>query len=154
RGSHQPPQEQPPAPRVAPMTPSQQATFKNQPNIYAPPTVPQGQYNAPGARPAQTQSQYAQPGQPGYGQPAAPVPGQATLPPRKTARRRKILGCSPGCFMVFVGVFVTFCGGLSLITLVLSATLGARLEEQLQTQVASIDDYRNFQSTFFYDRTG
>ena len=124
-------------PRQAPPAPRQQNTLPNQGY-----TVPGGQGPAQGQYPPQ------------YVQPGAPVPGQGKLPARKSARKRKILGCSPGCFMVFVGVFVTFCGGLSLITLLLSATLGSRLEEQLQTQVASIDDYRNFESTFFYDRTG
>ncbi len=48
----------------------------------------------------------------------------------------------------------TFCGGLTLITLLLTATLGTRLEEQYQAEVARVDDYNGFQSTFFYDRTG
>lgn len=92
-------------------------------------------------------------GLPQYGAPRPPVPaGQGVLPARK--RRRTFLGCTPGCLMVFVGLFVTFCGGLTLIALVLSATLGAQLEERLQAQIAQVDTYDSFQSTFFYDRGG
>ncbi len=49
---------------------------------------------------------------------------------------------------------VTFCGGLTVITLLLTATLGTKLEQQLQAQVSQVDNYNNFQSTFYYDRTG
>ena len=136
---HVPPERGTPPPQTLSAPPYQ-------PPPRQPMTQPNQPYTMPGGQP---------PGQypPQYGQPGAPQPGQARLPARK-ARKRRILGCSPGCFMALVGVFVTFCGGLSLITLVLSATLGSRLEEQLQTQVAGFDDYRNFESTFFYDRTG
>lgn len=81
----------------------------------------------------------------------------SALPPRKAGgqpRRRRILGCSPGCLMIFGGLFATFCGGLTLVILILSATLGARLEQRLQAQVALVDEYDNFESTFFYDRNG
>lgn len=117
--------------------PQQQTTIPAPPQQQ--PTMPQAyqqpQYPMP-------QGQYAQPRQP------------APLPPRAKPRRRRILGCSPGCAAVFFGLFATFCGGLTLITLLLSATLGTRLEEQLQAQVARVDDYSSFQSTFWYDRTG
>ena len=56
--------------------------------------------------------------------------------------------------MVFVGLIGTFCGGLALVTLVMTATLGAQLEERLQTEIARVEDYSNFESTFFYDRNG
>ena len=56
--------------------------------------------------------------------------------------------------MVFVGLIATFCGGLTLVTLILTATLGAQLEERLQAQIARVDDYDNFESTFYYDRNG
>lgn len=82
---------------------------------------------------------------------------QAALPPRKPRAahpQRRVLGCSPGCLMIFGGLIATFCGGLTLVTLILSATLGARLEQRLQAQVALVDEYDNFESTFFYDRNG
>lgn len=54
--------------------------------------------------------------------------------------------------MVLIGLIVTFCGGTLLITLILTATLGAQLEDRLQEQVAQVDNYRSFQTTYFYDR--
>ncbi len=112
---------------IQPRKPQSQAT------IPAPPVQPPMQYPMP-------QQQYPQ-------QPVA-------LPPRQKARPRRILGCSPGCAAIFVGLVVTFCGGLTLVTLLLTATLGTRLEQQLSAQVAQVDDYKSFQSTFYYDRTG
>jgi penicillin-binding protein 1C len=99
----------------------------------------------------QQQQGYMPPPPPNYAPPVVSQHGSA-LPPRRKPRR--ILGCSPGCFAIFAGVFVTFCGGLTLIVVLLTATLGARLEEELSAQVAGVEDYENFQSTFFYDRDG
>ncbi len=94
--------------------------------------------------------------------PAQPPPAYAPPPLRQAAGplpvrrqgRRRILGCTPGCLMVFGGLTATFCGGLALVLIVISATLGTRLEHQLQAQVARVDDYQSFESTFFYDRNG
>ncbi|HLU09286.1 MAG TPA: transglycosylase domain-containing protein [Oceanobacillus sp.] len=110
-------------------------------------------------QPAQQYHQYQQTTQPSVQQPMYPAPPQAMppgqgLPRRRAARPRRILGCSPGCVMVFVGLIATFCGGLTLVTLILTATLGAQLEERLQAQIARVDDYDNFESTFYYDRNG
>lgn len=105
-----------------------------------------------GQQPAGGQSPY---GVPTYTQP--PPPNQAAntvnLPPRGRSRRG-CLGCTPGCLIAFVGLFATFCGGLTLVALVLTATLGAELENRLQDQISAVDTYTNFQSTFFYDRGG
>ena len=110
-------------------------------------------------QPAPQYQQYSQTTQPSVQQPMYPSPPQAIpqgqgLPRRRPARPRRILGCSPGCVMVFVGLIATFCGGLTLVTLILTATLGAQLEERLQEQIARVDDYNNFESTFYYDRNG
>jgi len=109
-------------------------------------------------RPISSQQPYQRPSQPTHippAPPAATMPVQnAPLPRQKTPPRKRILGCSPGCLMILAGLFVTFCGGLTLVTLVISATLGARLENQLQAQVSLVDDYQNFESTFIYDRNG
>ncbi len=77
--------------------------------------------------------------------------GAAPLPPRLPGRRR-LFGCTPGCVMVLVGLLVSFCGGTLLLTLILTATLGAELENRLQQQIASVDTYEGFQTTYFYDR--
>ncbi|MBK8023425.1 MAG: transglycosylase domain-containing protein [Chloroflexi bacterium] len=119
-----------------------------------------------------------QPQQPMSGQPTIPAPpawAQTTQPnlynpnagarpgagafappanslPVRPARKRRILGCTPGCLMVFLGLVATFCGGLLLITLILTATLGAELENRLQEQITQVEDYESFQTTYFYDR--
>ncbi|MBN8635933.1 MAG: penicillin-binding protein [Anaerolineae bacterium] len=125
--SRRPAQQRPQPQRVTqPQSPQQQPTIPVPPP--AVPTNPQGGY---------------------------PPAMQAGLPPRNPVRKRKgFLGCSPGCLMIFAGVVLTFCGGLTLLTIVLTATLGTRLEEQLNAQIEQVDDYRNFQSTFYYDRDG
>lgn len=137
RPRQQPPQQQPMQPTV-PQRPAQQ-----QPTIPAPPyqqTTQPAQYPTP----QRGQQQY----------PPRQGAGGAALPPRQKPKPRRILGCSPGCAAIFFGLFATFCGGLTLITLLLSATLGTRLEEQLQQQISRMDDYSGFQSTFYYDRDG
>ena len=83
-------------------------------------------------------------------QPAPPPPQQR----RPVKKKKRVLGCSPGCLVMFIGMFAALCGGLSLIGLILTATLGSQLESRLQAQVARVDDYDAFQSSFFYDRTG
>ncbi|MCS7071810.1 MAG: transglycosylase domain-containing protein, partial [Anaerolinea sp.] len=103
--------------------------------------------------PARPQSPY---GMPTYTQPPPPnrAANTVNLPPRRRKRQPGCLGCSSGCLIALVGLVVTLCGGLTLIALVLTATLGAELENRLQEQIAAVDTYTNFQSTFFYDRGG
>ena len=155
-------------------------TQTDQPKAPAPPRDKkaaqfQQSYRQPANRDANSE-RYMPPGQqtvqspranPQYTQPAT-MPGQIPPPPGYTlpgqvppnalppqpARPRRILGCTPGCLAVFLGLIVTFCGGLTLVTLILASTLGAQLETRLNEQLAPIDDYQNFQSTFFYDRNG
>ncbi|MEP7292303.1 MAG: transglycosylase domain-containing protein [Chloroflexota bacterium] len=138
-GEENRPRPSKPVPQPSALSPQQQTTI---------PAPPYQQTTQPAQQPTYPvpQGQF----------PSAQVPNRqnAALPPRSKPRPRRILGCSPGCAAIFVGLFVTFCGGLTLITLLLSATLGTRLEEQLQAQVAQVDDYSSFQSTFWYDRTG
>lgn len=113
-----------------------------------PPAIPGPQFTQPMPPPPQ----YTQPtgGVPGA------RPGMPSRPglPQRPKRPRRILGCTPGCFMVFAGLVATFCGGLTLVALLLTATLGARLEASLQEQVDRVEAHDNFQSTFFYDRNG
>ncbi len=115
------------------------------PSPYAPPPQPTIPAPPSGGRP-----NYPPP-RPGY---AVGPNGQPLPAPRGRLKRKRILGCTPGCFMVFAGIFVTFCGGITLLVLVITATLGAQLEERLAVQVAQVDDYNNFESTFYYDRDG
>ena len=102
---------------------------------------------------AQNQQPYYPP--PNYQQPYPPGQGSVPMPQRPARpRRRRILGCTPGCLMVFGGLIATFCGGLTLLLLLVTATLGGQLEERYQAQIAQVGTTQNFQSTFFYDRNG
>lgn len=107
----------------------------------------------------QDHQQYARPQQAGYPAPPAPTsqtaaaPGNRPLPQRR-AQRRGCLGCSPTCLGIIAGFIAIFCGGSSLLALVVTATLGARIENQLQERVSGLDQYQQFQSTFYYDRNG
>jgi penicillin-binding protein 1C len=74
--------------------------------------------------------------------------------PRRKAPRRGCLGCSPTCLAIVVGFMAIFCGGSALLGLIVTATVGSRIESQLQTQVDAVDRYEQFQSTFIYDRMG
>ncbi|MCC6802544.1 MAG: transglycosylase domain-containing protein, partial [Anaerolineae bacterium] len=144
---HVPGEEHTP-PRQKPPRQQRQATQRQ-----SPPVAEQRAQSTIPAPPAQANP---------YPLPQQPVPftqKPAALPPRlglrsKHPRPRRILGCSPGCAAIFVGLIVTFCGGLTLVTLLLTATLGTQLEDKYQAEVARVDDYNGFQSTFYYDRTG
>ncbi|MBC7813503.1 MAG: transglycosylase domain-containing protein, partial [Burkholderiales bacterium] len=92
--------------------------------------------------------------------PPAPPPGQRTRAgqdpalPRRKPTRKKILGFPAGCVTVFLALFASFCGGLTLITVVAVVAAGTRVEQLVQERIALVDDYQNFESTFFYDRNG
>ncbi|MCC6615066.1 MAG: transglycosylase domain-containing protein [Anaerolineae bacterium] len=147
-GQTQPP---PPPPPIRMPTP----TSKRLPPVTRQPKP--GTDRVPQPVPSQTAPSNAS-SQPPYYPPPQGAPGypqrqqQAPLPRRRAQRR--ILGCRPGCVAIIAGIFVTFCGGLTLITLLLTATLGAQLEERYQAQVSRVGQEDNFQSTFYYDRNG
>ncbi|MDX2162437.1 MAG: transglycosylase domain-containing protein [bacterium] len=138
------------------------------PPQYTAPNAGQGYAGYPPPAPPTYSQPYTQANpnvQPGYGPPGSiPQPGSIPPPPagnpvaggipRSAPRARRILGCTPGCVAIFAGIMVSFCGGLTLILILLSATLGSRLEQQLTAQVSQVEDYNNFESTFFYDRNG
>lgn len=108
-------------------------------------------------QPVQVPQQYQAYQRPQY---VPPAPLQQTvaqspnLPVQRKPRRRTFLGCSPTCLMVFGGVIASFCGGLTLISLVIFAVVGPRVEDQWQQRLDPLDSYQGFQSTFLYDRTG
>jgi penicillin-binding protein 1C len=115
------------------------------------PAVPQQQY-----------PQYQRPQQPQANIPPAPPQAAGKLPnggqgqnlPRRAARKRGCLGCSPGCLWLVAGFFAIFCGGLTLLSLGLGLWGMNRVETLADERIAGVDDYQNFQSTFFYDRRG
>lgn len=89
--------------------------------------------------------------------PAPPTQGyvpQQPLPRRPARRKGTVLGCSRGCLGLFVGFIAIFCGGLTLMTLVVSTAFAGQVQQRLNEQASRINEYRQFQSTFFYDRQG
>ena len=82
---------------------------------------------------------------------AGPGAAQRVLPKRGRGRRRSK---GFGCFAIFLGLTLTFCGGLSLITMILGGVAYARIDEIVEESIARLDSYDNFQSTFIYDRDG
>lgn len=79
---------------------------------------------------------------------------QAPSLPRRRRSHRKIFGLPSGCVFMFLGLMVTFCGGLTLFTIGAAAIFIPRIEAQWGSQVAEVDNYRAFESTFYYDRYG
>ena len=77
------------------------------------------------------------------------VPNRQALPP-KTRRRKKNFGC----VAIFLGIFLTLCGGVTLISLVLGAWAYAQVGDLLNEKLEGFDRYQTFQSTFIFDRNG
>ena len=82
-----------------------------------------------------------------------PAPDGSRLP-GKRRRKRRFLGLPMGCFWMMAGLFVTFCGGLSLLTLGAALVFLPQVEAEWTARVAEVDNYRGFESTFIYDRHG
>ena len=73
---------------------------------------------------------------------------------RHKPRKRRLLGLPMGCIWVLAGVFLTLCGGLTLLTTVGAMILFPQVEAEWSAKVAQVDAYRGFESTFIYDRHG
>jgi penicillin-binding protein 1C len=104
-------------------------------------------------QPTMVNARPASPPRQGPPPPPAGASRPVVLPPRPR-KRRGFLGIPMGCLVLIIGTFATFCGGLTLLTLATSAIFGARIERELSARVAAVDDYHNFESTFYYDRHG
>lgn len=85
---------------------------------------------------------------------AAPVARAAPRRQRRPARRSRRRFMPRGCLYAILGGLGFLCGGLTLSVLLAAALLGARIEDQLGRRVAQVDDWRNFESSFIYDRYG
>ncbi len=114
------------------------------------PSPPHRNYNQP--------QQYQQPyPQPPANIPPAPQAGGVPSQPlqrRQNTRKRGCLGCSRGCIGLFVGFIAIFCGGLTLLTIAIGGAYASRVQQQLTQRVSEINNYQQFQSTFYYDRNG
>ena len=142
---------------VSPTVPSQSAQ-PTMPRSAQQPTVPRPAVTQPGPTVRTPQGGPSMPNPGAYPPPGYPMPprqaGPPLPPPRRPVKKKRILGCSPGCLVMLAGMFAAVCGGVSLIALILTATLGTQLEQRLNAQVAQVDNYDAFQSSFYYDRTG
>ena len=74
--------------------------------------------------------------------------------PRKRRRRRRFLGLPLGCLWVFIGLCLSFCGGVTMLTVGAALVFLPQVEEEWTARVAEVDNYRGFESTFIYDRYG
>lgn len=81
--------------------------------------------------------------------PARPSSAKPGLPPRRKKRR-----FNPGCVAILIGVFITFCGGSTLLTGVAGVFAYSRVGNLLNERIDDVDRYTAFQSTFIYDRNG
>lgn len=129
-------------------------TVMNMPKISAPEQQTMANPNVADARYQRPQQQTTQNAQ-GHYVPSPPSKHQN--PQRPLARRRshrRIFGLPSGCVYMFLGLMVTFCGGTILFLLITAAIFIPRIEDKWGSQVAQVDDYRAFESTFYYDRYG
>jgi penicillin-binding protein 1C len=150
------PQPQQPAPQLPEAAARRAPSSKRLPPVARAPRPGTDSVPQPSPATATQQPQqpyYPPPNYPPPGQPAQGGMGGMQMPPPRP-RKRRILGCTPGCAMLIGGLFITFCGGLTLVMILLTATLGSQLEERYQEQVAQVGTTQNFQSTFLYDRNG
>lgn len=138
----QPSAAQPPAASVPRPEPTQQNLRYQNPQNYPQPSG--GARNVPPPR------------QPARQGPPQPGPARTNSPQRPQRRGNgRWIGCLPnGCLLITGGIFMTFCGGLTLLFLVGLGVANARIGPVIEQGVATIDQYEAFESTFYYDRDG
>lgn len=88
---------------------------------------------------------------------APPAPGMTNRPlsqPRPLPRREKRRRFNPGCLALAVATVITFCGGFTLLSLVLGGIAYARVGDLVNERLEKFSSYQNFQTTFMYDRNG
>lgn len=125
-----------------PKAPQQPQMTAQNPNLtdnrYQRPAQPQGQ---------NVQGRYVPP------PPQQKAQGQQKLPHRRRGRA-KIFGLPSGCVYMFLGLMLTFCGGLTILSVGAAAIFIPRIEAQWGSEVDRVDGYRAFESTFYFDRYG
>jgi membrane peptidoglycan carboxypeptidase len=72
---------------------------------------------------------------------------------RPLPRKRK-RGFRPGCLAIALGLMITFCGGFTLLSLVVGGIAYARVGDLVNERLQSIETYNPFQTTFLLDRNG
>ena len=94
------------------------------------------------------------PAPPPPGAPRKSAPPEGSRLPGKRRRKRRLLGLPLGCLWMMAGLFLTFCGGLTLLTIGAAMMFLPQVEAEWTARVAEVDNYRGFESTFIYDRHG
>lgn len=137
----------------------------------APPTVQVPRVPPPTAYPTVPNAVPTQPNDARYKRPEQPPPAAGiptyTAPPtvgggmppvpqlppqgRPAKRRRRF---RPGCMALALGLIVTFCGGLTLLTLLIGGIAYAQVGDLVNRYFENIEDYRSFQTTYLLDRNG
>ncbi len=79
---------------------------------------------------------------------------EAVQLPQRRRRKRRILGLPLGCIWVLAGLCLTFCGGLTFLTVGAVLVFLPQVEAEWIERVAAVDNYRGFESSFIYDRYG
>jgi penicillin-binding protein 1C len=117
------------------------------------PTVPNPVTDDRYRRPAQPAPYNAAPvyNAPPPTQPGVAQAGQKPLPRQRPGEKRRP---RIGCLAIFLGLFLTFCGGLTCVSSVVGVIAYAQIGDLVEQNLAEFDDYNNFQSTFLYDRNG
>lgn len=105
----------------------------------------------PAARGRRTRARQA-PATPRPAARAARRPARPAPPPRPPRRRRRRL--LRNLLLAALGACAFLCGTLTLFVLLSATLLGGRIERQLAERLAQVDDWRNFESSFLYDRYG
>jgi peptidoglycan glycosyltransferase len=144
-----------PNPDLPPARPASPPTVPVQ-RVPSPPpsaTVPNTQYQRPAPSPTvpnPTRGSYAS-APPPPTTPAGPAVGQRQSTPARPKRRRRL---RPGCLALFLGLAITFCGGITLMSLLVSGIAYARVGDLVNTRLANVENYRSFQTTYLLDRNG
>ena len=157
-------------PRDARKDPGKLVTLPAYSQIVSPPesaktemktTIPSARGGGSGSYPAPSRSPSdpTLPLFPDSREPVPPPPGgqpvrDAAKLQRKRRRKRRVLGLPLGCLWVFAGLCLTFCGGLTLLTIGAAMVFLPQVEAEWTARIATVDNYRGFESTFIYDRYG
>ena len=68
--------------------------------------------------------------------------------------RKRSKGFRPGCLAIALGLIVTFCGGMTLLSVLVGGVAYARVGDLLTEKLSNLDTYQPFQTTFLLDRNG
>ena len=82
-----------------------------------------------------------------------PVQQNGAVQGRPLPRKRR-KGFRPGCLAIALGLIVTFCGGMTLLSVLVGGVAYARVGDLLSEKLENLETYQPFQTTFLLDRNG